>query len=344
MKRGGSNHFDGLNTQQSLGLVLKKLLKLRDAEIFKSPVDWKGMGLDDYPTIIKEPMDLGTMMEKNNQGKYHQNDGIFWSDLELIWHNCELYNGADGAYGRIAQKMRESCSRIQSQYLNKSNTSGGVGDGPKRSNSRTVRREDSSGTRTKKVGRPPSIKKEMSTDEGNVTSGGTSTSGQQSSHESKIIAHIANNIPSGSKGSYMRSTAESPQDQEIIIKQQQTPIITEPFKIHDSKNAAIAAAVSVRMLQLNACALTILIRYVMNLQASRPEEEKRSGPIIRPNTLEEKHGVAGEQNQSASQRESVRLDIGRLEIHELKAVYQLVERMIESGLVHQYDQAATADE
>ena len=28
---------------------------------FRSPVNWKELGLLDYPTIIKQPMDLGTI-------------------------------------------------------------------------------------------------------------------------------------------------------------------------------------------------------------------------------------------------------------------------------------------
>jgi len=354
MKRtAGVNQLDGMSTQQSLGLVLKRLLKLRDAEIFRNPVDWKGMGLDDYPTVIKEPMDLGTMMEKNSSGKYNQGDAVFWSDLELIWHNCELYNGADGTYGRLAQRMREACARTQHQYHNKQSASG-VGDSSKRSGNRSGRREDSS-TRSKKAGRPPLIKKEASTEDtigvqplqssSYPISSAVSSSNisMTSPHESKVssLHQYQQGPPSGSKGNYVRSADSI---HEKVEPQQQIPIATEPYKIHDPKNAAIAAAVSVRMLQLNACALTILIRYIMNLQASRPDDEKRSGPIIRPNTLEEKQGARGEPNHSATQRESVRLDIGRLEIHELKAVYQLVERMIESGLVHQYDQQATTAE
>lgn len=36
-----SNPFDGLAEDAALGLFLKKLNKLRDADVFKVPVDWK---------------------------------------------------------------------------------------------------------------------------------------------------------------------------------------------------------------------------------------------------------------------------------------------------------------
>lgn len=28
---------------------------------FKEPVDWQGLGLTDYPIIVQNPMDLGTI-------------------------------------------------------------------------------------------------------------------------------------------------------------------------------------------------------------------------------------------------------------------------------------------
>ena len=39
-------------------------------EPFRVPVDWKGMGLFDYPTLIKKPMDLGTVKRNINARKY----------------------------------------------------------------------------------------------------------------------------------------------------------------------------------------------------------------------------------------------------------------------------------
>jgi hypothetical protein len=39
---------------------------------FREPVDWKGLGLYDYPQIIKKPMDLGTV-KKNLKAKKYTN-------------------------------------------------------------------------------------------------------------------------------------------------------------------------------------------------------------------------------------------------------------------------------
>lgn len=51
----------------------------------------KALGLLDYPTIIKKPMDLQTLKKKVKNGKY-KNNSEFLEDLNLIWDNCKTYN------------------------------------------------------------------------------------------------------------------------------------------------------------------------------------------------------------------------------------------------------------
>lgn len=45
----------------------------------------------DYPTIIKNPMDLGTVKKKLKSGKY-KTATEFQDDIQLIWDNCKRYN------------------------------------------------------------------------------------------------------------------------------------------------------------------------------------------------------------------------------------------------------------
>lgn len=40
------------------------------AEPFRYPVDYKGLGLFDYPILIKKPMDLSTIKKKIKRNKY----------------------------------------------------------------------------------------------------------------------------------------------------------------------------------------------------------------------------------------------------------------------------------
>jgi transcriptional activator SPT7 len=49
------------------------------------------MGLDDYPDVIKRPMDLSTL-KKNLKKCVYKKRKEFISDLFLIWENCKNYN------------------------------------------------------------------------------------------------------------------------------------------------------------------------------------------------------------------------------------------------------------
>ena len=58
---------------------------------FRVPVDWEAFGLTDYPILIKNPMDLGTVISKLSDDKY-ENVAEWESDISLIWNNCKCYN------------------------------------------------------------------------------------------------------------------------------------------------------------------------------------------------------------------------------------------------------------
>jgi hypothetical protein len=66
-----------------------------EAYEFRQPVDFKRLGLDDYPLIIKHPMDLSTVKKKlKPTPKYHDLSEVV-ADLMLIWQNCKTYNSPD---------------------------------------------------------------------------------------------------------------------------------------------------------------------------------------------------------------------------------------------------------
>lgn len=76
----------------------EKLIKLIDivsnvpqAFEFLEPVDYIGLNILDYPSIVTHPMDLGTVKEKILTGKYSA-VGEVLSDIDLIWSNCRKYN------------------------------------------------------------------------------------------------------------------------------------------------------------------------------------------------------------------------------------------------------------
>lgn len=59
--------------------------------IFNTPVDHAALGLNDYLTIIKRPMDLGTIKARVYANSYSRQDEVV-NDIRLVFHNAMLYN------------------------------------------------------------------------------------------------------------------------------------------------------------------------------------------------------------------------------------------------------------
>jgi bromodomain-containing factor 1 len=59
--------------------------------VFQHPVDPVALNIPHYRQVIKNPMDLGTMSQKLNQGQY-ATAGEFKKDFDLIVKNCLLFN------------------------------------------------------------------------------------------------------------------------------------------------------------------------------------------------------------------------------------------------------------
>lgn len=49
------------------------------------------LNLQDYCVIIKNPMDLGTVDRKCQDGEYLYAEEVL-EDIQLIWDNCKTYN------------------------------------------------------------------------------------------------------------------------------------------------------------------------------------------------------------------------------------------------------------
>jgi hypothetical protein len=54
----------GKEEMRKLKIIINCLSESNDSFDFREPVDWKGMGLTDYPNIIKHPMDLSTALRR----------------------------------------------------------------------------------------------------------------------------------------------------------------------------------------------------------------------------------------------------------------------------------------
>ncbi|KAL5989568.1 hypothetical protein ACLOJK_010461 [Asimina triloba] len=71
--------------------LLSKLMKHSYGWVFNKPVDVKGLGLHDYFSIIKHPMDLGTIKSRLSKNRY-KSPRAFAEDVRLTFRNAMTYN------------------------------------------------------------------------------------------------------------------------------------------------------------------------------------------------------------------------------------------------------------
>ena len=74
---------------------------------FKKPVDAIKLGIPDYHTIIKQPMDFGTIRKRLTQ-KYYWSGSECQDDIRLVFWNCFTYNKPEldiSIMGRTLEKV-----------------------------------------------------------------------------------------------------------------------------------------------------------------------------------------------------------------------------------------------
>uniref|UniRef100_A0A6P4ETU9 Bromodomain-containing protein 2 n=1 Tax=Drosophila rhopaloa TaxID=1041015 RepID=A0A6P4ETU9_DRORH len=79
------------NVLEDLKSVLNCIWRSRCSYHFRNPVDSVTLGVPDYHTLIKHPMDLSTIKKRLHNNYYWQADEAL-DDFELIFENCMLYN------------------------------------------------------------------------------------------------------------------------------------------------------------------------------------------------------------------------------------------------------------
>lgn len=90
--------------------LLEQVKKSPNAVLFLEPVDWKALGLRDYPHIIKHPMDLGTMTLKQ-----YNSVSDFENDFNRIIANCKTYNAEGSDVYLMAEELRGEYERLKSK-------------------------------------------------------------------------------------------------------------------------------------------------------------------------------------------------------------------------------------
>ncbi|KAB2097789.1 hypothetical protein ERO13_A01G183600v2 [Gossypium hirsutum] len=72
--------------------VIKKIMKMDEAQPFSVPVDPVALGKSDYFNVIDTPMDFGTICSNlENSAKYMNTKDVF-NDVQYIWENCYKCN------------------------------------------------------------------------------------------------------------------------------------------------------------------------------------------------------------------------------------------------------------
>ncbi|XP_034679161.1 transcription factor GTE4-like isoform X2 [Vitis riparia] len=76
---------------KNCGNLLAKLMLHKHGWVFNNPVDVKGLGLHDYYSIIKQPMDFGTVKSRLSKNWY-KSPKEFAEDVRLTLQNAMTYN------------------------------------------------------------------------------------------------------------------------------------------------------------------------------------------------------------------------------------------------------------
>ncbi|WOK97944.1 transcription factor GTE4 [Canna indica] len=95
------------NAFKSCRSLLEKLMKHKHGWVFNKPVDVEALGLYDYFSIIKHPMDLGTVKSRLTSNFYETPDE-FAADVRLTFRNAMTYNPK----GQDVHIMAEQLSNI----------------------------------------------------------------------------------------------------------------------------------------------------------------------------------------------------------------------------------------
>ena len=94
--------------------IIKTLLRRADSVDFRGPVDWQGLGLEDYPQVIAKPMWLD-LVEYKIETQHYITVEQCADDIRLIWDNCKRYNGEGSDFYKIADRLSKRFEELFSK-------------------------------------------------------------------------------------------------------------------------------------------------------------------------------------------------------------------------------------
>ncbi|KAI0454441.1 hypothetical protein F5B21DRAFT_504345 [Xylaria acuta] len=95
--------------QRFFDMILEEIKKMKYYSFnqwFLTAVDPVALNIPNYFKVIKKPMDLATMTEKNHDGEYKTAKDLE-KDMRLIVHNSEIFNGPEHEVTNQARQLEE---------------------------------------------------------------------------------------------------------------------------------------------------------------------------------------------------------------------------------------------
>ncbi|OMO92267.1 hypothetical protein COLO4_17726 [Corchorus olitorius] len=77
---------------QLAAMVIKKVMKLDEAQPFNVPFDPVAFGLSNYANVIDSPMDFGIIWSNLRNGVKYMNSEDVYMDVKQIWENCYKFS------------------------------------------------------------------------------------------------------------------------------------------------------------------------------------------------------------------------------------------------------------
>ncbi|KNC55779.1 uncharacterized protein AMSG_11210 [Thecamonas trahens ATCC 50062] len=102
-----STNMGGKDLDPACREILERLMSHPKAGPFLEPVDAEALGIPDYFTVVKHPMDLGTIRRKLELNRY-QTEAEFAADVRQVFHNCRSYNQASSEIVAHCDELAES--------------------------------------------------------------------------------------------------------------------------------------------------------------------------------------------------------------------------------------------
>lgn len=93
------------NGLKQMEKLVDSLIQRQDSGPFRDPVNYRELGLFDYPDIVKRPMCLTDVKRNLAEGSY-RTVAECADDVRLIWDNCMLYNQDGSDFYNLANKFK----------------------------------------------------------------------------------------------------------------------------------------------------------------------------------------------------------------------------------------------